>query len=238
MRFWLAASFLLVFAAGAAIAALAFQVVRRPPRSSTAALSELYSELPSHLVTSEEIWSELGLEKAQRDAVERVIARHYEGVRQVRAELQALADDLGPAIAAVLTPEQRRRFEEIQERYRDRQIQRAVAHPLMNLSLELELMPEQIPWAYQILYDAEVERREAWRAASKGERKELWQKFAEIEERRDARLREVLTLEQNVAYAEIREREVREKRGRMERWEAMRRGGREPPRRRDGEGSS
>lgn len=237
MRFWLAASFLLVFAAGAAIAALAFQVARRSPGSSTGALSELYSELPSHLVTSDEIWTELGLEKDQRDAVERVVARHYERVRQVRAELQALADDLGPAISAALTPEQRRRFEEIQERYRDRQIQRAVSHPLMNLSLELELMPEQIPWAYQILYDAEAERREAWRGTSKGDRRELGQKFAEIEERRDARLREVLTLEQNAAYAEIREREIREKRGRAERWERVRRGGKESPRREDESGA-
>ncbi len=224
MRFWLAASLLLVFAAGAALAAFAMRLAGKPPRASGVAVGELYSELPTYLVTTEEVWSELGLGKEQRDAIDDIIARHYQRVRQVRAELQGLANDLEPAILRLLTPEQQQRFQEIQERYRDRQIQRAVSHPLMNLCLELELTPEQIPWAYQILYDAELERRDAFRSLAGAERRELWRKSAEIDEHRDARLREILTLEQNVAFAEIRDRENRERRSRLERWERMRRG--------------
>lgn len=223
MRFWLSATFVLVFAAGAAVAAFALRLGGKPPRVSRAAIDELYAELPSYLVTSEEVWSELGLRKEQRDAIDDILARHYQRVRQVRAELQDLSADLGPAILRVLTPEQQERFQEIQEKYRDRQIQRAISQPLMDLCLELELAQEQIPWVYQILYDAELERREASRSASGADRRELWQKFAEIEEHRDGRLREILTLEQNIAFAEIRDRENRERRARLERWERMRR---------------
>jgi len=210
MRFWLALSGLLVFAAGGALGFLVYRSMVAGTEQGGMPIQAMYVEGLPYLVTSEEVYRDLELDGHQREQIERLLADHYRRVRAARAALLDLTVDLRSGVDRVLQPDQRKTFEEIQKRYGEREIQEHVAHELMNLRAELGLAPEQEPSVYQILYDSARDGREVMRALPRGEdRRTVHKKWAEIVDRRDGRIMEVLTGEQSVRYAELRERERR-----------------------------
>lgn len=64
----------------------------------------------------------LGLTDAQRDSVRALLTRHRSGMRAifetVRPQMDSVRSLINDEIAATLTPEQRRRFAELRERWR------------------------------------------------------------------------------------------------------------------------
>jgi Spy/CpxP family protein refolding chaperone len=209
MKFWLLASFLCVFAAGAATSFLAVRLLGggsadRPDLS----LRQIYPD-PPYVIASERIYDELDLDAKQRAALADLFSRHYQRVRDVRESLLELQTDLMRGVHAILEPEQVELFAEIQKRYGEREIQGRVEHELVDLVRELDLLPEQEPLVYMILYDAAIEGRRVWEDGRKSRegRDALRRRFEDLFARRDAEIRQVLTLEQDVKFAELRERQ-------------------------------
>lgn len=220
MKFWLAASFLCVFAAGSAVSYLALRFLAPAADRPSLPLTQLYSDAP-YLIASDEIYADLGLDARQRSAMKTLLDRHYDKIREVRESLITLWADLREGVRGTLTPAQWERFQEIQRDYGEREIQARVSRRLVDLAQDLDLMPEQEPLVYMILYDAELEGRKIWEEGRKSaeDRDSIGNKFRELFERRDAEIRQVLTVEQDLKFAEIREEESRRR--------PDRRGGRE-----------
>ena len=211
MKFWLSLTFLLVLASGFALGFLAARQWHPAPESGAVPLQDLYSTVPPYLVTSEDVYKELGLDSIQRERVNALVSRHYRRVKEARGSLVDLARDLREGILAALTPNQRETFQEIQERYSERELLGRVSHDLLKQRAELELTAEQEPLVFQILYDAARERKDLMMSPeSRGAPREaMGEKFREIDERMEARMIEVLTEEQAANYTAQREREKR-----------------------------
>ena len=87
MRFWLAASFLLVLAAGIAVGLLAHKELLSDSStvsSGGAPLRSIQDSMPSYIVTSKEIYDELELDDAQRASIDTIAAAHHQRVQCYR----------------------------------------------------------------------------------------------------------------------------------------------------------
>lgn len=232
MKFWLAASFVCVFAAGAAASFLAVRLAGGPAQRPDMALRQIYPD-PPYVIASEPIYDEIGLDATQRAAMADLIARHYRRVRDVRESLLDLQSDLANGIHGILTPQQRPLYEEIKRRYGEHEIQTRVEHELVDLARELDLLPEQEALVYMILYDAAIEGRKIWEEGRKGrEGRETFKKrLDDLYARRDAEIRQVITLEQDVQLARLRERQRSWMPDRRERGPKEKDGGPDAPKR-------
>jgi hypothetical protein len=211
MRFWLALTGALIFAAGAAVGFSASRGLCPAVAPSEALpMSEAFLDAPA---LSKDVYEGLGLTDDQRQRLDGLLATHYREVSRIRASTTDVFNGLDKGVDALLTSEQRERLQLIREKYTQREIQLKVRHEILGYS-DLNLSPEQADKVYPILFDAELARRETFRSCKAKEkqgeevtRDHVRGLMGEISARRDARLQEVFSPEQWELYRERKDRE-------------------------------
>ena len=212
MKLWLSLCAALVFAAGVAVGTLVstgcFDATVGPPLNSiVASMVDPDPDYSVYLVSSQEVYQELGLDEQQRRKLEDLFVRHFESVSEVRAGMANVAMNLREGVLAVLSAAQTERFEEIQKRYSEKKIRSYVSRELAKLGPELDLRPEQEPGVFRYLYDSCSARREVYRQRNCRDRSEFRKQMQLIDEKEDRGLQLVLSEEQYISFQKLRERE-------------------------------
>jgi Spy/CpxP family protein refolding chaperone len=212
MRFWLALTGALIFAAGAAVGFSASRGLH-PASTTSEALPMPEASLDAPFLQSQDVYKDIGLTDDQRQRLDGLLAAHYREVSRIRSSMAEVFNDLDKGVDSLLSPEQREGLQQIRKKYTERDIQLRVRHEILGYS-DLNLSPEQADKVYPVLFDAELARREAWRSCrakeKQGEgvsRDQVRGLMGEISARRDARLQEVFSPEQWELYRERKDRE-------------------------------
>lgn len=224
MKLWLSICAALVFAAGCAVGLLlnperycgstvpapAEQAVAEKATgdgaiggvSVVASMVDPYPDYPLYLVSREDIYDEIGLDEGQRRKLEALFASHYEQVREVREGMAKVATTLRVGILELLSPEQEKRFNEVQKRYSENKTRVYVEREMVSLREELDLRYEQEPAVYKHLYDAALARREVY---GKKPCKDNCKRIEEINKKLESRLKRELFQDQYAAYVRYQE---------------------------------
>lgn len=213
LRLWLSVCGLLILAAGVSVGVLVGSHLRRPSLGSGPFLPELSAHLRDSIASQQEVWEELELDDSQRQNLKVLFSKHYQRVETLRADLVRLSHEVHAAVSGVLTPEQRRRLDEIKERYAETRVEDTVIRELAFLRERVGLFPGQEPIVWTVLYKAVVERREAihehhelCRENNKQpDRAVIREKMREVSDRRDDRLARVFDDEQLAKYRSLLE---------------------------------
>ncbi len=175
--------------------------------SVVASMVEPYPDYPLYLVSGDDFYDELGLDKEQRRRLDDLFARHFESVREVRRGMADVAAVLREGVLDVLTPDQEVRFNEVQKRYSETKIRYYVGSELAELREVLALRPEQEPGVFKHLYDAHVARQAAYRQKNcKDDRSVLNEQLAGVDRKLETSLKRELFADQFADYLKLQER--------------------------------
>ncbi len=201
MRLWLLLTCVAVFAAGAAVGALAFLDHRRTSERRSGP-QFFFSDYPFERLTSEEFYRDLGLDERQRDMITHLLSIHEKRVREIRTSLSELASELRTGIDTVLLPEQKDQLKRIQSEYEERDLLVRVSQEVQYFKRELSLTPEEEALVQPIFIDYAHAKKEVWQSNCTDKDA----KFQEIRDARNTKMKEVLPLEKYAKFAEIKGR--------------------------------
>jgi hypothetical protein len=221
MKLWIWLSAVLVFASGASVGYVASKASRAQPADAPIYVT-FSPESPPYLIASDAIFQEIGLSGDQAEKVEALISDHAKRLKELRGSIGQVTLAMRTEVRNLLNEEQRRRFEEIQTRYGEKETQSRVTRELARLSLELQLAPEQESPLYQVLYDNSRKRNECFQSfhsrkdrdgkdrdskdREKG-RQELREKMDSLGKELESQMASILSAEQFDAYRRMKDRE-------------------------------
>jgi hypothetical protein len=219
LRTWLVVSGILLLASGTTLGLVLGRYLpggrSAAPRGSSLIPPEPSSQWPQWLLSSRDVWQELGLTAKQQETLSKAFGEHYRKDRALREELEKLWQDAQAQVLGVLTPEQRRSFEYIQERYADARIGSEVIREIAQMRRDIALAPEQEIGCYQVLYQAHCDRRDLWRALHEAkppappDHEVFRKKMREIGERQDEGLARILDAPQLEKYRQIQQERMK-----------------------------
>lgn len=206
MKFWMALCSLLV---GAALFAAGFLTGAGAGKKSPAR-DDFFPDMPPEgslfLIKSDKVLSELEVDAAQKEKIDRLLQEHSHKVRELREGMNTLTDNLRGGVDAILSPKQKERLSQIKDQYAERELQFRATKDLNRLRRDLgDLAPEQETRIFEVYLGAQKKRREAFHATPRPGREQMWKSMKEIREEQDARIGEILTAPQKGKFLKLRE---------------------------------
>jgi len=202
IKFWLAFSWVIVFAAGGAVGFLAFRSMAPMQEGRPA-----WFPPPGFFrepLKIEKLYGELGLNEQQQKTIDFLLRSNAKQVSELHSAMSNLAKQLRDGIEAVLTTAQSAILADLQEKAWEREDQERVTRELQSLRTELALTPDLERRMEAILLDIAREKRKVLPSL---DQKGFGEKMEEISARRLALLAEVLSPSQLSIYKEIKEHE-------------------------------
>lgn len=207
MKFWIVLSSVLLAAAGFAAGFLVSGDCRlggdsaAPERRGN--INFVSPEGLQSFFTSDDVYRELELDGQQRKMIEWLLSSYSRSVKDLRDNMSDLGTELRAGINAALTEAQRKRFEEVQKEWAERELEAHAGREAADLRRELSLSEAVTTQVQAVLLDAARERRDAFASGKGRPSMEDWKAFRA---KRDARIEKVLTPEEFEAYRKLKER--------------------------------
>jgi hypothetical protein len=207
MKFWIVLSSVLLVAAGFAAGFLVSGDGRLGGGSGSPerrwGFPFIYPDGLQSFFTSDEVYRELELDAPQRQMIEYLLSSYSRSVKDLRDNMSELGTELRAGINAALTEAQRKRFEEVQKEWAERELEAHASREAADLRRELSLSEEIAAQVQAILLDAARERRDAGVSGKPRPSSEEWKA---IRAKREARIEKVLSAEQFEGYRKLKER--------------------------------
>ncbi|HVR76252.1 MAG TPA: hypothetical protein VMT52_18125 [Planctomycetota bacterium] len=212
MKFWIVLSSVLLVAAGFAAGFLVSGDGRLGVGSVPSERRGIFTNLffqdnLQSFFTSDEVYRELELDAPQRQMIEYLLSSYSRSVKELKANMSELGTELRAGINAALTEAQRKRFEEVQKEWAERELEAHVSREAADLQRELSLGEELAAQVQAILLDAARERRDACIIAGKS--RPSMEDWKTIRAKRDQRIENVLSAEQLEGYRKLKDRRRR-----------------------------
>jgi Spy/CpxP family protein refolding chaperone len=205
MRFWLALTGFLLFAAGSAVGVAGARWA--VPRHPTHDLSQ-FLPFNDGFGEREDLLEKLGLSDAQRRKLEELREENKQLISGLREDFIRTSKALQDGIEALLTPEQKEEFENLKvERHRkwtEDRTRRYLARLGENTGMPEDLRAQIFPLIFQAELDKDAVRR-----ACKGE--DSRPKTKKISEERDQKIKQILPASYYEKYLEYKQLERRGK---------------------------
>lgn len=200
MKTWLLVCLSAVFAAGLSAG---FFAARRlgPVKAGREAPPFFINRDFYSLVTRDEFYRELELNEQQRAMVAHLLASHRKRVGEIQESLGELAEDLRTGILAALSPDQVQRFDGLQRKILEVELQANVSREVSELRGSLPLTPEEETRVHPILLDYGRKKSEVWRTCATADREA---RLSGLRTERDQQLGQVLSAEKLFKYQERR----------------------------------
>ena len=208
MRLWLLISSLCVFLAGGAAGFLGARMCGSKGGERPRGFFGPGFDPELSPFTSEQVYKDIGLDDAQRQKIDGLFADHQKRVSEMRKAMGDLSRELREGIYAVLSPEQKDRFEKVREEYATREMESQASQEVLALKRDIPLTDVEEAQVRPLLLAANKERR-ALMASPPSDRAKWMEQWQEIRTRRDEAIRKVLSAEKFQKYKEIKEKSRR-----------------------------
>ena len=187
MRFWLALTGLLLFAAGGAVGIAGARWTAPSPPAH-----DLSQFLPFNdaFVEREDLLANLGLSDEQKKKLDELKGKHRKDIAHLREEFRKTSEALRADFMAVLTAPQRLELEELKAERERKRTEDRVRRDLARLGEDTGIADDRRTLMFPILLRAELEKWEVFKTCSQKE--DVERKVEEIRKRRDGEIEKIL----------------------------------------------
>jgi Spy/CpxP family protein refolding chaperone len=209
MRFWLALTGILLFAAGSAVGVAGARWIA--PRQPAHELSQFLPFNDAYR-ENEDLLANLGLSDDQKKKLDELKDAYKKRIREVGEVIGAISKTLKKEINEILTLEQRERLEDLKEEREKKRIEDRVRWDLARLGKEKGIPEDQRVSIFPLLVEAELKKRAVRKTcATPEEERDARQKISEW---RDKEIEKILPANHFDGYKDWKQREKRRWEGR------------------------
>jgi hypothetical protein len=212
VRGWVAVSAALLFAAGAGAGYFAAISGLGDADGDPVFAEPIQSDSGLH-VTNSEVYDGLGLGPEQRSQADRILSEHFQRIRRLREEREALGSKVESDLLALLDEGQREKMRDFLRQIKIHEVAGMVTERLAMYKRQLNLGTREEDMLYQVLLTHQLDRDEAIRklmekrrCGEKVARGEFGKVFASAQEDLLAKVKPILSEEQFSHFKEIEKR--------------------------------
>lgn len=207
MKRWLALSIAVVFAAGVALGWVASRSSHPTTQGRGPGFTGPFDPVTS-VFSRPEMYKELDLSEQQQSAINQLLASQEKRFGELRDSMSAISGEVRNGIYDVLTPEQEKRFDDLQEERARKEIEFRVGQEVIALKKDLSLSGPEESQIHSILIGYSLDKRKIFERSRK-EPCDIRAESEALRTKRDAQIKEILPAEKFATYQERKSRERR-----------------------------
>ncbi len=207
MKRWLLLSTAVVFAAGVVVGWVASRSTKTTSTWRGPGFFGPDDPITS-MITSDEVRKELGLSDQQKQDINLLLASREKRIGDVQSSMWTISTEVHSGLHAVLTPDQEKKFERIQEERDRKENEVRVSQELVSLKKELGLSDTEEKQIHSLILAYSLDKRAIFQKGRK-EGCDIRAELDALRTKRDAQIKELLPSEKFASYQELKNRQRR-----------------------------